>query len=128
MEATILKLATKTVPTRMPSPNPAGSPIRPKYGNKKTVVDGVTWDSQREYKRWLVLWEMQRIGLIRRLARQVTFKLIVNGLLVCRYRADFVYWGRNGIVVEDSKGFRTEAYKLKKRLMMACHGIEIKEV
>jgi hypothetical protein len=57
----------------------------------------------------------------------VSFRLIVGGVLVCRYRADFVYVESGARVVEDVKGFRTVVYKLKRRLMLACHGIEIKE-
>jgi hypothetical protein len=33
----------------------------------------------------------------------------------------------HGDIVEDSKGVRTPVYKLKKKLMLACHGIEIRE-
>lgn len=47
----------------------------------------------------------------------------------CSYVADFVYTTRDGkLVVEDAKGFRTEAYKLKKKLMLWRYGIDIKEV
>lgn len=113
-----------------PSQSPKASPTekRPKYGNRKVTVDGVTWDSQREYKRWLSLWQRQKLGLIRELRRQVTFRLIVNGMLVCRYVADFTYVESGKRVVEDAKGFRTPEYKLKSKLMQACYGITIREV
>lgn len=72
---------------------------------------------------------MERGGLIIDLWRQVRFPLFVNDVLICNYVADFVYSEDiNGkLVVEDVKGHRTEIYRLKKKLMLACHGITIKE-
>ena len=57
----------------------------------------------------------------------MSFKLVVNGTLIARYRADFVYIRGGRRVVEDAKGFRDRVYKLKRALMLACHGIEILE-
>ena len=46
-----------------------------------------------------------------------------------KYIADFVYYDRDGnLVVEDAKGFRTDLFRLKKKMMMYFKGIEIKEV
>ena len=59
---------------------------------------------------------------------QTTFRLEDNGQLICRYRADATYQENGQLVVEDTKGFRTEAYQLKRKLMRACHDIEIREV
>lgn len=59
--------------------------------------------------------------------RQVRFPLEVNGVLVCHYVADFVYVEAGRRVVEDAKGFRTPIYKLKRRLMLALHNVEIRE-
>jgi hypothetical protein len=103
-------------------------PFRPKYRNKKVQTEDGTFDSKREYARWLVLKQSQAQGLISELQRQVTFKLAVNGQLICRYRTDFTYRNAEGtVVVEDAKGFKTPEYKLKKKLMKAIHGIEITE-
>ena len=46
------------------------------------------------------------------------------------YYADFVYIDSHTgeTVVEDAKGYRTEAYKIKKKLMLQVHGVQIKEV
>jgi hypothetical protein len=106
-----------------------GFPFRPKYRNKKVQTEDGTFDSKREHARWLVLKQSVAQGLISDLQRQVTFKLEVNGQLICRYRTDFTYRNAEGaLVVEDAKGFKTPEYKLKKKLMAACLGIDIVEV
>lgn len=107
-----------------------------KYGNRKTTVDGIKFDSKREAVRWQELKLLQRAGEIVNLHRQVKFGLIppqrVNGKLVEKgitYVADFTYFEKDGtFVVEDSKGYRTEIYRIKKKLMLYVHGIQIKEV
>lgn len=112
-----------------------GKPKRQKYGNKKVTVTTphfgvVTFDSTAEYKRYLHhATEMQHGSRDYTLERQVDYKLAVNGIHICVYRADFVLTYKDGRkVVEDVKGVRTEAYKLKKSLMKAVHGIDIVEI
>ena len=100
---------------------------RSKFGNIKTQVDGITFDSKLEAARWQELLLEQRTGEVSNLRRQVSYPLVVNGVLVCRYVADFVYTKAGAEVVEDSKGVLTPEYRLKKKLMLACHGITIKE-
>lgn len=102
-----------------------------KYNNQATIVKGERFDSRREAKRYQDLQLLQAKNLIRNLKRQVEFKLEVAGQLITRYRADFVYeeyargqWSR---VVEDSKGMLTPIYRLKRKLMRAIHGVEIRE-
>jgi hypothetical protein len=103
-------------------------PFRPKYRNKKVKTEDGTFDSKREHARWLELKEWAAQGRISDLQRQVTFKLEVNGQLICRYRTDFTYRNFEGkLIVEDAKGFKTPEYKLKKKLMKACLGIDIVE-
>lgn len=101
-----------------------------KYGNKKTVVDGITFASKKEANRYCLLKLMERGGLIRDLELQPPYRLEVNGVLVCKYVADFRYVdAQTGeAVVEDAKGFKTREYNLKKKLVKAVHGIEIREV
>ena len=108
-----------------------------KYGNRKTVVDGITFDSKREAERYIELKYMERCKFIRDLQLQVPFELIPSqkddkGKVIERpvkYIADFVYFDRVGnLVVEDAKGLKTEVFKLKKKMMRAFKGIEIKEV
>lgn len=71
---------------------------------------------------------MEGAGLISGLRRQVSFVLRVNDVLVCRYRPDFVYVEGDRRIVEDVKGILTPVYRLKKKLMLAVHGIEVREV
>src|SRR5262249_2252726 len=101
---------------------------RSKYANEATTVHGVRFDSRREARRWLELKLLEGAGLISELRRQVRFELVVNELPVCAYVADFVYREDEEVVVEDAKGMRTREYRIKARLMRACHGIVIREV
>lgn len=101
-----------------------------KYRNAPIIVDGIRFDSKAEAKQWEFLRLLERAGLIRDLSRQVRFRLDFNGIRICDYVADFCYFdlklGRN--VVEDVKGLKTPAYRIKAKLMLACHGITISEV
>ncbi len=105
----------------------ASKPKRSKYRNVRTEVDGFKFDSKREAFRWSVLRQLEREGKISKLQRQVVFPLVVNGVLVCKYRADFVYEQRGERVVEDAKGVLTDAYRIKQKLMKAILGIDILE-
>lgn len=122
-----------------------------KYKNRKARAFGRTYDSIGERDRAFYLLDAAHRGEIRNLRQQVPFRLCVNGVLICRYIADFVYEKRgyqgtygdrlvvkaalgedyveNWIeVVEDFKGVKTDVFKLKEKLMKACHGIEIRIV
>jgi hypothetical protein len=104
-------------------------PLAHKYHAKAVWVDGIRFPSKREAKRWMELKTLAELGLIKHLRRQVPFRLHVNGKLITTYRADFTYEGESGaFVVEDAKGVRTPEYQLKKKMMAAEHGIEIREV
>ena len=103
--------------------------VRAKYGNKKVAIDGRTFDSKAEAARYVELKRMQEAGLIFGLECQVTFPLVVNGELICKYIADFRYVDIEGSrITEDVKGVRTRDYRIKAKLMKALHGITIKEV
>lgn len=104
---------------------------RLKFGNKKTIRNGLIFDSKREAARYDQLLLLERAGRIRNLRRQVKYELRVNGVLIATYRADFVYeelerdaWTE---VVEDSKGYPNDRWPMKKKLMRACHGIVVRE-
>ena len=103
---------------------------RSKYGNVKTVVDGHTFDSKREARRYGELLLLLKAREIFDLTLQPAFPCEVNGKFVCSYLADFMYRKRGGMIytVEDVKGVRTALYRLKKKLVFACHRIEIQEV
>lgn len=108
---------------------------RRKYGNKKVRLDtGEVFDSRKEYCRYLELVRMVQEGAITDLQRQVTFPLIpsqrVGGRVVerpCTYKADFVYQQDGQTVVEDAKGMRTPEYRIKRKLMLWIHHVQIKE-
>ena len=103
-----------------------------KYRNRKTSLGGILFDSAAESRRWQELTLMERCGDISDLQRQVIYKLVVNGQLICRYVADAVYRDFDGkIVVEDTKSEVTRklpVFRIKAKLMKALYGIEIKEV
>ena len=96
--------------------------------------------SIKERSRGAVLELLQKQGYISGLQKQVVYDLIpahyevVNGKRkcierACTYRADFVYYDveNKQLVIEDSKGFRTKEYIIKRKLMLYMHGIKIKE-
>lgn len=103
-----------------------------KYKNKKTIVDGEVFDSQKEARRFKQLKILEGQGLIQNLQRQVRYELIPKqkGERACNYFADFVYTdiANDELVVEDVKGFRTPEYKIKRKLMLYIYGLRIKEI
>lgn len=102
-----------------------------KYGAKKIKdpATGYVFDSKKEFIRWCELRIMEKSGRISDLKRQIKYELIPKqaGERACNYVADFVYCQDGNLVVEDSKGFRTEGYKIKRKLMLWVHGIKVKE-
>ena len=120
--------------------------MRSKYLAKKVHINGMVFDSQHEYERWLQLCLLQRAGKISDLQRQVAYELIPTlrepdtigprggvkpGKLLehgVKYTADFVYIQDGKTVVEDAKGFRTDDYIIRRKLMLWIHGIKINEV
>ena len=103
-----------------------------KYHSKKTIVDGKKFDSMKEAARFRELYLLQKQGYIKNLQLQVKFELIPKQKdeRACFYIADFVYTDceTGQMVVEDVKGMRTDVYKIKRKLMLYFHGIQITEV
>jgi len=94
-----------------------------KYGNMKTVVDGITFDSKLEASRYCELKLLERAGEITDLQLQPEFVLIPafekfgKRYRAVKYVADFAYYDLRGrYIVEDAKGFKTAVYKLKRKL------------
>lgn len=98
-----------------------------KYGNRKTTVDGISFASAKEARRYADLKLLERVGEIEHLQLQPRFPLKVDGKLVCTYVADFQYVakGRAIATVEDVKGVQTEAFKIKRKLFEALYGVEL---
>ena len=109
-----------------------------KYGSKKVEVDGIVFDSKKEANRYQELLLLEKAGEIEDLRRQVKYVLVPSqkddrGKLIERevsYMADFVYFDcrASEYVVEDTKGFKTKDYIIKRKLMLFVHGIRIKEI
>lgn len=102
-----------------------------KYHAVKTEVDGIKFDSKKEAKRYQELKLLEKAKVIKDLRLQVPFTLIEkseHGRAI-RYIADFVYYDneKGKEIIEDTKGFRTDVYKLKAR-MMAEQGHKIYEL
>jgi hypothetical protein len=116
-------------------------PVRAnKYHARKCTVDGIRFDSRKEARRYEELTILARAGAITSLELQPEFTITVVGLwqedrreVVCgRFRADFRYVDlvSGEVVIEDAKSpaTRTTAYRLRKRLVEAIHGVTIREV
>lgn len=117
-----------------------------KYHSRKITRDGITFDSLKEYRRFCELTLLEKAGEITDLQRQVEFELIPaqrepdtigkrggikKGKVIeqkCSYIADFVYNENGKPVVEDTKGFKTKDYIIKRKLMLCVYGVRIKEI
>ena len=121
-----------------------------KYNNKKIVNEFGTWDSKKEFQRWLVLKEAEAQGMITDLQRQVKFELIpavrekyIKHLktkdkecertiqLPITYTCDFQYTKNGETIVEDVKAspkMLPKDFILKEKIMFALKGIKIKRV
>ena len=105
-----------------------------KYRNRRLVWDGMEFDSQKECMRYRELKLLQQAGAISNLQRQVRYELVpsqkIDGKTVERpifYVADFVYTENGQTIVEDVKGVKTDAYIIKRKLMLYVHGVRIRE-
>lgn len=120
-----------------------------KFRSKKITAHGITFDSKKEYKRYCELALLEKAGQIQNLELQKAFELIpaqyetferygkkgqrLKDGKRCienavKYKADFVYNENGETVVEDTKGFKTKDYIIKRKLMLYVHGIRIKEI
>lgn len=118
-----------------------------KYKNKRVECDGRVFDSLKEYNRYCQLKALLKCGAISDLKLQVPFELIpaiYEDVVVqlktktkiekrcvqraVKYIADFVYMKDGRMIVEDTKGFRTKEYELKKKMMRALLGTVIREI
>lgn len=124
--------------------------VRSKYGNKKVVNQYGSFDSVKEFERYLVLLDMEKKEEITSLERQVPYEIIpaqyemkamqlktkikkVKRLKerATYYYADFTYVKDGETIVEDVKAsakFQDDVYRIKKKLMLHVHGITINEV
>ena len=101
---------------------------RNKFNARKTVVDGITFDSAKEARRYNDLAFLFRAGFITGLELQPEFKFNLEGKKIFTYRADFAYFENQKRVIEDVKGFKTPLYRLKKKIIEAAYHVQIIEV
>lgn len=101
-----------------------------KYHNVIVNYDGHRFMSKAEGKRYLELKALERGGIISNLELQPRYPIVVNGLKICTYVADFRYVdvAKGETVIEDVKGVLTAVYRLKKKLLQAVLGLEIQEI
>lgn len=105
-----------------------------KYHNKITVYDNIKFDSLKERNYYVKLKLMQNAGLIwnlqlqKKYTLQASFTFKEKKIREISYYADFVYEDKDGLHVVDTKGYRTDTYKLKKKLFIKKYGIEIEEI
>ena len=101
---------------------PLEKPKRNKYGAKRVVLDGITFDSQKEANRYLDLEIMRMAGKVKFFLRQVPFEL-PGGV---KYRVDFVVFHTDGrVTFEDVKGFETREFINKKKQVEALYPVKI---
>lgn len=105
---------------------------RLKYGNTPTVIDGIRFDSKKESQYYGKLKMRLKAGEIKKIECHVPFPLIVHGVKICEYEADFIIYYPDGTFsVKDVKSEATEGlpvFRLKKALMLAIHKISVEIV
>jgi hypothetical protein len=99
--------------------------IKHKFKAKPTEINGIKFSSQKEAKRYGALKMLQNIGEILFFLRQVPFHLPGNVKYVCDF---LIFWANGEVTIEDVKGFKTESYKAKKKMVEALYPITILEV
>ena len=109
-----------------------------KFHAKKIEWNGEKFDSKKEFTRYQELLLLQRAGKISRLERQVKIILLPpqrdeKGKVIERavtYIADFVYFDieQDKTIVEDTKGYKTPEYILKRKMMLYLNHMRIHEV
>lgn len=88
-----------------------------KYGAIKVFKDGIQFDSRAEHSRYVELSLLQKAGEIKDLRHHQVITIILSGIAICKYEADFVYNRHGNLYVEDVKGVETGLFKLKYKLV-----------
>lgn len=101
-----------------------------KYNNKPVWIDGYRFASGHEGMRYRELVLLQNAHMITDLKIHTRHTLEINGYVICHYSDDFNYvpMGSGVRVYEDTKGFRTPDFVIKKKLMLALLGIDVQEI
>lgn len=100
-----------------------------KYKNKRTEYRGRWYDSKHEANRAAELDVLLKAGAIQKWEPQPRFPFEYNGVKIGTYVADFRITHLDGtVIIEDAKGFKTDVYKLKKKLLKAFYNIDVVEI
>lgn len=97
-----------------------------KFHARKETADGITFDSQAEYRRYCELKLLKSAGVVRDLKVHPKFDLTIMGTKVGSFKPDFQYVNQSGaVVVEDVKGIISEAASLRIRVFQAIYRIPV---
>ena len=103
---------------------------RNKFNAKRTELDGIVFDSQRESQYYALLKRREKLGEVSGVELQQPYALTIDGQLICTYRADFSFDDlverRHRVV--DTKGVITPEFRIKQKLMKAIHNIDVEVV
>jgi hypothetical protein len=102
-----------------------------KYRNIPTEVDGIKFASKKEARRYSELKLLVLGDMISDLETHPSFPLMVNGVNIGKYTADFRYKENGQEVVEDVKSTvtKTRDYRLRKKILLTyTPPIVIKEI
>lgn len=107
-----------------------------KFRNTPTISAGISFASKAEARRYDELMLLVHAGEIKELQLQPRFDLVVHGLKVGRYQADFSYrrTADDTPVIEDVKGYRDKRspayrlFRLKAEIIRATLGITVMEI
>ena len=99
--------------------------LKHKFKAKRTNVDDIKFSSKKEANRYNTLKLLRKSGEILFFLRQVPFHLPGGVKYVCDF---LIFWVNGEVTIEDVKGFKTESYKAKKKMVEALYPIEISEV
>jgi len=99
--------------------------LKHKYKSIISIVDGIKFASKKEAKHYQNLNILKKNGDILFFLRQVPFHLPKNIKYICDF---MVFWVNGDITIEDVKGFKTNIYKTKKKLVESLYPVKIKEI
>lgn len=103
-------------------------PKKNKYGARRTMIDGILFDSKAEAAYYTKLKMREKAGEVSAVELQRSFALLgPTGMLICTYRADFCFWDHkvDRFRVVDVKGVETAVFKLKRKMMKVLLGIDV---
>jgi hypothetical protein len=107
-----------------------------KFNAKKTIIDGITFDSKKEASYYIRLGALMRAknesDRVVNIELQPRYDIIINDEKIGHYKADFkVDYADGRTEIIDVKGYKKGAayqlFRLKKKVIEALHNIKIIE-